>query len=679
MQRNTQQDTFQEIEQQYTEENTAEAKCLNPSNQDNDFEIITDTRNIYEHEIDLHINEWDTYNDEIDYRYSDDDTDISDEECENSEGEHVKNSTVSSNINSINDFLNIHSDKIINKLELNESEQLCESISLVFKRMVASWSVNCGITHSALSKLLHSIRSELPILSLPLSAVTLLGTPKHADVINIAGGEYCHFGVKKCVEKIIKKRLLNKNYDTNINLIISTDGAPLGKSSEKNLWPILCSEKSSKDVYIIGIYSGQFKPTNSNDFLEMFTQESITIINDGIIFENISYSVRIYALICDTPAKAFVLCIKYHSGYSSCTKCTIEGKMLKCICFPGKIQTLRTDEKFRNNEYFDDNYQKENTILNSIPHFGLVSNVPLDPMHLLYLGVTRKLFLIWLVSSSVHKLPQNSQNGISECLVSLKKYITYDFARKPRALKFLKLFKATEFRQLLLYTGVIILRNFVNDNVYVNFLTLHVATTILSNPVLCEKKDYVDYAEKLLIKFVNDFEILYGAEYVTHNVHNLLHLTNDARKYGILEEFSAFTFENFIACIKRMIRKGAQPLQQLLRRCIEIENLQDIDLIESSQDQYQTDHQHFNGPVINNQQNIRQYTFLKFKSFKINCKDDINNFLEVKNTCVIKALNIIRTENSDIFVVGKEMKIMGSIYTTPCISSELGINMSLGR
>ena len=74
------------------------------------------------------------------------------------------------------------------------------------------------------------------------------------------------------------------------------------------------------------------------------------------------------------------------------------------------------------------------------------------------------------------------------------------------------------------------------------------------------KKDYVDYAEKLLTKFVNDFEILYGAEYVTHNVHNLLHLTNDTRKYGILEEFSAFTFENFIACIKRMIRKGAQPL-----------------------------------------------------------------------------------------------------------------------
>ena len=155
MQRNTQQDTLQEIEQQCTEENTADGKCLNSSNQDNDFEIITDTRNIYEHEIDLHINEWDTYNDEIDYRYSDDETDISDEDCENSRGELVKNSTVSSKINSINDFLNISSDKIINKHELNESEQLCESISLVFKRIVASWSVNCGITHSVVVLMEH--------------------------------------------------------------------------------------------------------------------------------------------------------------------------------------------------------------------------------------------------------------------------------------------------------------------------------------------------------------------------------------------------------------------------------------------------------------------------------------------------------------------------------------------
>ena len=416
MQANIQDSVQQDIQYQNIIENNSEfienqgSTFICPNDSDTIDTPKVDLNIIYECVIDLDFNENDIYTDEMDYRYSDEESDISDDDENSCENTCAKNSLSSQDKNPINDFLNNCSDKIINKMELSESEQLCTSISSVLKTTLTSWSVHCGIPHSALSKLLHKLRSNLPILSLPLSSVTLLRTPKNVEVISIAGGEYCHFGLEKCVEKMIKKRLLNKNYDTNINLKINIDGAPVGKSSEKNLWPILCSEQSDKDVYIIGVYCGQFKPTDANKFLEMFTEESIVIINNGIVFENIVYSVHIYALICDTPAKAFILCIKYHSGYGSCTKCTIEGKMYKCVCFPGKIGSLRTDEEFRNNVYIDDNYQKENTILNSIPGLGLVSNVPLDPMHLLYLGVTRKLFLIWLKSSSIYKLSQNNQD-----------------------------------------------------------------------------------------------------------------------------------------------------------------------------------------------------------------------------------------------------------------------------
>ena len=232
MQKNTQQDTLQQEIDHRIVENISQTKFidkLNSSNSADYFEIVTDSQNIDEFENLIVLNECDIYNDEMDYRYSEDERDISDDENddENSKSKCIKDNTPSSNTNFINDFLNTHSDKIINKLELNESEQLCASISHVLKKTIASWIVNCGITHSALSKFLHQIRSELPIHDLPLSSVTLLRTPKHADVISLAGGEYCHFGVKKCVEKMIEKRLNKKNYDTNINLIISTDGAPL--------------------------------------------------------------------------------------------------------------------------------------------------------------------------------------------------------------------------------------------------------------------------------------------------------------------------------------------------------------------------------------------------------------------------------------------------------------------
>lgn len=38
------------------------------------------------------------------------------------------------------------------------------------------------------------------------------------------------------------------------------------------------------------------------------------------------YSVKIYNFICDAPARAFIKCIKIHTGYASCEKCTEYGK-----------------------------------------------------------------------------------------------------------------------------------------------------------------------------------------------------------------------------------------------------------------------------------------------------------------------------------------------------------------
>ena len=54
-------------------------------------------------------------------------------------------------------------------------------------------------------------------------------------------------------------------------------------------------------------------------FLKDLVKEMKDMCENGINISNIQC--RLEALIFDTPAKAFVLCIKRHSGYSSCTKC----------------------------------------------------------------------------------------------------------------------------------------------------------------------------------------------------------------------------------------------------------------------------------------------------------------------------------------------------------------------
>ena len=89
--------------------------------------------------------------------------------------------------------------------------------------------------------------------------------------------------------------------------------------------------------------------------------------------------------------------------------------------------------------------------------------------------------------------------------------------------------------------------------------------------MLINNEENIKYAEELLEYFVEHFEVLYGKQYISHNVHNLLHLCNDVRKFGVLDNFSAFPFENFLGSLKKLIRKSDKPLQQLARRYGELQ------------------------------------------------------------------------------------------------------------
>lgn len=99
---------------------------------------------------------------------------------------------------------------------------------------------------------------------------------------------------------------------------------------------------------------------------------------------------------------------------------------------------------------------------------------------------------------------------------------------------------------------------------YLNFLTLHVAIRILSCAIYVEQPHYVDYAQELLLHFVKSFQIIYGKGKVSHNVHNLLHICDDVKKFGKLDNFSAFKFENYMSTIKRVLRKMKHPCNNYL-------------------------------------------------------------------------------------------------------------------
>lgn len=97
-----------------------------------------------------------------------------------------------------------------------------------------------------------------------------------------------------------------------------------------------------------------------------------------------------------------------------------------------------------------------------------------------------------------------------------------EFTRQPRELKYLTRWKATEFRSFLLYLGPIALKGILDQEKYNNFMTLHVALSILLNSKSIRDEMLRDYARSLLNHFVQTFINIYSESFITHNFHGLI-------------------------------------------------------------------------------------------------------------------------------------------------------------
>jgi hypothetical protein len=64
---------------------------------------------------------------------------------------------------------------------------------------------------------------------------------------------------------------------------------------------------------------------------------------------------------------------------------------------------------------------------------------------------------------------------------------------------------------------------------------------------------YFNVAKQCLEYFVIHVSHLYGRDFVVYNVHNLLHLCDDVERFGCINEFSCFPFENYLGLLKNKI------------------------------------------------------------------------------------------------------------------------------
>jgi len=550
------------------------------------------------------------------------------------------------------------------------------------KSFIANWSITFNIPHNAINDLLKGLKKHKCFKDFPVDSRTLLATPKQTftKLRNVDPGTFFYFGLTTGIMKYTPNNMLN------VEIVIGIDGLPLFKSSGAQFWPILgyvvVPPPLLKKVFPIGIYFGYEKPKDSNTFLSDFITEAKDLIMNGLIVNHVKRKVSINAYCCDAPAKAFILKIKNHTGFSSCTRCTIDGKYLNNrVCFPYSKEkfTERTHQAYIN--CVDDDFQTSQTlsVLNQLPGFDSVKQFSLDYMHLVCLGVMKKLMLLWIQKGPLHvRLNSKKVNELSLSLTSMNLNIASDFTRKSRTINEIHRWKATEFRLFLLYTGPIVLKKIISDECYTNFMALNISMIVLLSP---DRSSLIPYAKYLLDYFVMTFQRIYGKHLLSHNIHGLLHLCDDYQQFGPLDTCSSFLFENYMKKLKSLVRKADQPLQQVINRYSEINSIdknKSFDLMNHT-DKPELKQPHNNGPITKNI-NGQQYYTLIFSQFKINVKFNKDCTILTNTGEVVKCLNIIQASD-EILLIGKKYETLLPFFTEPINSTILEIfilhNLSL--
>jgi len=321
----------------------------------------------------------------------------------------------------------------------------------------------------------------------------------------------------------LEKYLQNYN---EILIDINIDGLPLFKSSLKRFWPILGKlVRSKNEPFIIAIFKGNCDP-NMNDLLNDFVIEMADLQRNGYVRNGVSYKLSIRHYILDAPARSKVKCCIEHGGYCACEKCEVVGEYID-----NRMTYLELDEVLRTDQSFFNQKQPYNHTGRSrleVIGAGLVSQFRLDSLYLIYLDVFKRLLLVWKKWNGPWKLHHNTIQDISRKLVMLKSFCPRDFNRLPRNLADLPFFKATEFRRMLLYDGMLVFRDSVADEVYKHFLLLHCAIYILNDSSLVQI--YCNYANILLRTFISHSSVIYGRKFVSYNVHSLSHIASECEE-----------------------------------------------------------------------------------------------------------------------------------------------------
>ncbi|XP_046482806.1 uncharacterized protein [Neodiprion pinetum] len=362
-----------------------------------------------------------------------------------------------------------------------------------------------------------------------------------------------------------------QNADHVLTYNFNTDGMPIFNSSNRSSWPLLLIVNELpphlrfKHVLLAGLWVGNKEPspTMMNTFLQQFVSQANHLTERGLKLKNdmgrkTTFKIIPLCCVCDSVARPIVQCRLQYNGYRSCSWCYAHGNYVR-----GAVRYLfgEVDADGRTHESHKEDVEnatrlrkpvngvKGASILLQLLLFNMVWGFPFEYMHAILLGVIKLLWDIWTTPGSPIYLAPAIQNQINDRLMRMTP--THEIHRLPRKLSKRGKWKASEWQSWLLFYSLPCLDGLIPDAALEHLSLLVDSSFILLQNKISEAD--LNKCELNLTKFVAEFEILYGKEYVTFNVHSLLHVVKSVKSSGPLWTTSAFSFESTNYRLKQQV------------------------------------------------------------------------------------------------------------------------------
>ncbi|KAL7294968.1 hypothetical protein TKK_0011679 [Trichogramma kaykai] len=391
-----------------------------------------------------------------------------------------------------------------------------------------------------------------------------------------------------------KLKNCGKINENDLILQMNTDGVRLFKSSLSSLWPVqieianLTLREKRENTMLTSLWFGHDKP-NMNTFLKPTIDELKQLHEVGInvIINDEEVNIKAHTIISsvDTPARCAMQKMTQYNGEYGCTFCYHKGKSVKVgrggtKVYPSdNVQPLLRDlanhinhvqvaEKEKYSVYGVKGY----SVLLEIPMFDIIDSCVVDYMHCVCLGVVKTLIDASLNSKYNERdfYVGNRINEIQERFDNIKP--PCEVTRTPGDLVHRRNFKASEWRNIMCYYLIPLFKQILPQK-YLNHWLLLVAGIRIFLKKKIQPEEH-QRAENFLKEFVSQIRSLYGIEFYKYNIHLLLHIPRNVKRFGCLWDTSCFSFEHCNGVLAKMYKNSQSVPEQICKSYNRFRNIE---------------------------------------------------------------------------------------------------------